>query len=112
MLRAVSGAPYDVLIAPPEQVGSLLAWLKTCAEPVKEEAVLLTESEMMSVNRLHPSATGFAWCGYAWKSSCPILGQMLVTLGMTFPDLSICSLGLLVACWRQIACAIEGVLVC
>jgi hypothetical protein len=112
MLRAVSAAPYDVLVAPPEQVRSLLTWLKTCAEPGKEEAVLLAQSEMMSVNKLHPPAPGFAWCGYAWKSSCPILGQMLVTLGMTFPDLSICSPGLLVACWRQIAHQIEKVLVC
>jgi hypothetical protein len=112
MLQAVSAAPYDVLAAPPEQVRSLLAWLKTFAVPGKEEAVLLTESEMKSVNRLHPPAPGFAWCGYAWKSLCPLLGQMLVTLGMTFPDSSICSPDLLVACWRQIACAIEGVLVC
>ncbi len=90
----------------------MVVWLKTLAEPGEEERVFLTENEMNSVNRLHTLAPGFAWCGYGWKSSCPFLGQVLVTLGITFPDSSICSIGLLVACWRQIAQEMEKVLVC
>jgi hypothetical protein len=112
MLRTVRSAPCDVLTAPQEQVRNVLAWLKTLAEPGKEEAVLLSENDMKRVYRLYAPAPGFAWCGYGWKRSCPLLGQMLVTLGITFPDSSICSPSLLVACWRQIACAIEGVLAC
>lgn len=105
-------APCDVPTAPKAQVSNVLAWLKTLAEPGKEQTVLLTESDMKSMNLLHPPSPGFAWCGYSWKGSCPVLGQVLVTLGMTFPDSSICSSGLLVACWRQIAREIERVLVC
>ena len=81
MLQAVSAAPYDVLAAPPEQVRSLLAWLKTLAEPGKEEAVLLTESEMKSANRFYPPALSFAWSGYAWKTQCHLLGDVLLALG-------------------------------
>jgi hypothetical protein len=112
MLREVCATPCDVLTAPLEEVRSMVAWLKTLAEPGKEEAMLLTENDMNSVSRLHTPASGFAWCGYGWKSSCPLLGKVLVTLGMTFPDSSICSPGLLVACWRQIAQEMEKVLVC
>ena len=111
LLEGVS-APCDVPTAPKAQVRNVLAWLKALAEPGKEEAVLLTENDMKSIHLLHPSAPGFAWCGYGWKGSCPVLGQVLLTLGMTFPDSSICSPGLLVACWRQIARAMEKVLVC
>jgi hypothetical protein len=89
-----------------------MAWLKTLGEPGKDEGVLLTQNDMNSMNRLHPPAPGFAWCSYGWKSVCPVLGQVLVALGMIFPDSSLCSPGLLVACWRQIAREIERVLVC
>ena len=102
----------DVLTASLEQVRSMLAWLKTLAEPGKEEAVLLSENDMNSMRHLHTPLPGFSWCGYGWKSSCPFLGQVLVALGMTFPDSSICSPSLLVACWRQIAREIERVLAC
>jgi hypothetical protein len=67
---------------------------------------------MKSVNHLHLPAPGFAWCGYGWKTHCHLLGDVLVALGMTFPDSSICSPGLLIACWRQIARAMERMLVC
>ncbi len=95
-----------------EQVRSVLAWLKTLAEPGKEEVKMLTESKMNSVNRLDAPPPGFSWCGYAWQTHCHSLGDVLVALGMTFPTSSICSPSLLVACWRQIACEIEGVLAC
>jgi hypothetical protein len=111
-LLEVASAPCDVPTAPKAQVRNVLAWLKTLAEPGKEEAVLLTGNDMKSVNRLHPPAPGFAWCGYGWKTHCHLLGDILVAPGMTFPDSSLCSPGLLVACWRQIACEIERVLVC
>jgi hypothetical protein len=105
----VDSTPRDVPTAPKAQVRNILTWLKTLAEPGKEQTALLTENDM---NSLHPPVPGFAWCGYGWKDSCPVLGQVLLTLGMTFPDSTICSPGLLVACWRQIAREIEGVLVC
>ncbi len=105
-------APCDVPTAPNTQVRNVLAWLKTLAEPGKEQTVLLTENDMKSMNLLHPPAPGFAWCGYGWKTHCHLLGEVLVALGITFPDSSICSPGLLVACWRQIACEIESVLEC
>jgi hypothetical protein len=112
MVREGDSAPYDVPTALKAQVRNILAWLKDLAEPGKEEAVLLTQTDMKSMNLLHPPAPGFTWCGYGWKGSCPVLGQVLLTLGMTFPDSTICSPGLLVACWRQIAREIERTLVC
>jgi hypothetical protein len=111
LLEACS-APCDVLTASMEQVRSMLAWLKILTEPRKEEAVLLTESTITTMSQFDTPLPGFVWCGYGWKSSCPFLGQVLVALGMTFPDSSICSPSLLVACWRQIARQIEGVLAC
>ncbi len=90
----------------------MLAWLKILTEPGKEEAVLLTESTITTMSQFETPLPGFVWCGYAWKSSYPLLGQVLVALGMTFPDSSICSQSLLVACWRQIAREIERVLAC
>ena len=72
----------------------------------------LTESTMDTMSQFDTPAPGFSWCGYGWKSSCPLLGHVLVALGITFPDSSICSPSLLVACWRQIAREIEGVLAC
>ena len=112
MLREVCAGPCDVLTASMEQVRSVLAWLKILTEHGKEEAVLLTESTLASMSQFDIPLPGFVWCGYGWKSSCPLTGQVLVTLGMTFPTSSICSPVLLVACWRQIAGAIEGVLAC
>jgi hypothetical protein len=111
LLEACS-APYDVLTASMEQVRSMLGWLKILTEPEKEKVVLLTESTMASMSQFDTPLPGFSWCGYGWKSSCPFLGQVLVALGMTFPDSSICSPSLLVACWRQIAREIERVLAC
>jgi hypothetical protein len=105
-------APCDVPTAPKAQVRNVLTWLKTLAEPGKEQTVVLTENDMKRMNSLHPPSPGFIWCGYGWKDSYPVLGQVLLTLGMTFPDSSICSPGLLVACWRQIAREIERTLVC
>jgi len=112
LLLEVCSAPYDVLTAPMEQVRSVLAWLKTLLDPEKEEVTMLSENTMDAMSRCNTPQPGFSWCGYGWKSSCPLLGQVLLTLGMTFPDSSICSPGLLVACWRQIAREIERVLVC
>ena len=112
MLLEAGAAPCDVLTASMEQVRSMLAWLKMLTEPGKEEAVLLTESTMDSMSIHETPLPGFSWCGYSWKSSCPLLGQVLVALGMTFPDSSICSPNLLVACWRQIAREMEKVLIC
>ncbi len=111
LLEACS-APCDVLTATIEQVRSMLAWLKILMEPGEEEAVLLTENDMNSMSRRHRPAPGLSWCGYGWKCSCPLLGEVLIALGMTFPTSSICSPGLLVACWRQIAQEMEKVLVC
>jgi hypothetical protein len=112
MLREVYAAPCDVPTASMEQVRSVLAWLKTLAEPGKEEIMMLTESKMDTLSRVVAPLPGFSWCGYGWKSSCPLLGQVLVALGITFPTSSICSPSLLVACWRQIARVIEGVQTC
>src|SRR6266566_3845799 len=110
MLREACAAPCDVLTASMEQVRSMLAWLKTLPDPEMEEVTMLSESNMDAMSQCNTPQPGFAWCGYGWKSSCPFLGQVLVALGMTFPDTSICSPGLLVACWRQIAREIERVL--
>ena len=112
LLLEVCSAPCDVPAAPLEQVRSVLAWLKTLAEPEKEEVTMLSESTMDAMSQCNTPQPGFSWCGYGWKSSCPLLGQVLVALGITFPDSSICSPSLLVACWRQIAREIEGVLAC
>jgi hypothetical protein len=112
MLREACAAPCDVMTASLGQVRSVLAWLKTLADPGKEEAVLLTESNMDAMSRLDAPPPGFAWCGYAWQTLCPSLGEVLVASGITFPTSSICSPRLLVACWRQIAREIEGVLAC
>jgi hypothetical protein len=111
-LLEVDLAPCDVPTTSKAQARNVLVWLKTLAEPGKEEEMLLTENNMKSVYRLHPPAPGFAWCAYGWKMHCHLLGDVLVALGMTFPTSSICSPVLLVACWRQIAGAIEGVLAC
>ena len=70
-----------------EQVRSVLAWLKTLPDPEKEEVMMLTENTMDAMSQCNTPQPGFSWCGYGWKSSCPLLGQVLVTLGMTFPDL-------------------------
>jgi hypothetical protein len=112
MLREMRSAPCDVLTTSMDQIRSVLSWLKTLAEPDQEEAVLLRDRSLDIMSRYEAPEPGFAWCGYGWKSQCPLLGDVLVALGMTFPDSSICSPGLLVACWRQIACAIERMLVC
>ncbi len=109
VLLEVDSTPCDVPTASKAWVRNVLSWLKALPEPGKEEAVLLAKNDM---NSLHPPSPGFTWCGYGWKGSCPVLGQVLLTLGMTFPDSSICSPGLLVACWRQIARQIERVLEC
>lgn len=90
----------------------MLAWLKTLPDPEKEEVTMLSENTMDAMSRLDAPLPDFSWCGYALKSSCPLLGQVLVALGITFLDSSICSLSLLVACWRQIAHQIERVLAC
>ena len=111
LLEACS-APCDVLTASMEQVRGMLAWLKILTEPGKEEAMSLTESTITTMSQCNTPQPGFSWCGYGWKSSCPLLGQVLVALGMTFPDSSICSPNLLVACWRQIAREMEKVLIC
>jgi len=112
MLLEACSAPCDVLTAPLEQVRSVLVWLKTLPDPEKEEGTMLSESTMDAMSQCNTPQPGFVWCGYAWKSSCPLLGQVLVAIGITFPSSSICSPSLLVACWRQIACQIEGVLAC
>ena len=112
VLLEACAAPCDVPAAPLEQVRSVLAWLKTLPDPEKEEVTMLSESTMDSMSQCNTPQPGFSWCGYGWKSSCPLLGQVLVALGMTFPDSSMCSPSLLVACWRQIARQIEGVLAC
>jgi hypothetical protein len=112
MLVQAGATPCDALTAPLEQIRSIVAWLKILTEPGKEETMLLTQNDMNNMNQLYTPQPGFSWCGYSWKSSCPLLGEVLIVLGMTFPDSSICSPSLLVACWRQIACQIEGVLVC
>ena len=111
LLEACS-APCDVVTAPLEQVRSVLAWLKTLSDPEKEEVTMLSENTMEAMSQCNTSQPSFSWCGYGWKSSCPLLGQVLVALGMTFPTSSFCSPSLLVACWRQIAQEMEKVLVC
>jgi hypothetical protein len=112
MLLEVCSAPCDVMTASIEQVRSVLAWLITLEEPGKEEAATITKSSMDAMRRLDMPPPGFSWCGYAWKTHCPLLGDMLVVLGITFPTSSICSPSLLVACWRQIAQEMEKVLAC
>ncbi len=112
MLVEVGATPSDVLTASMEQIRSILAWLKILNVPEKEEVMMLTESMMTSVNRLETPPPGFSWCGYAWQTHCHLLRDVLVVLGMTFPTSSTCSPSLLVACWRQIAHEIEGVLAC
>ncbi len=112
MLREACSAPCDVLTASLEQVRSMLAWLKTLPDPEMEEVTMLSESTMDAMSQCNTPQPGFSWCGYGWKSSCPLLGQVLVALGITFPTSSVCSQSLLVACWRQIAREMEKVLVC
>lgn len=112
MLLEVCSAPCDVMTASIEQVMYVLAWLKTLAEPAEEEIAMITESTMDAMSRLDAPQPGFSWCGYGWKTHCPLLGDMLVALGITFPTSSICSSSLLVACWRQIAQEMEKVLAC
>ena len=97
MLREACAAPSDVLTMPMEYVQSLLAWLKMLPDPGKEETTMLIENVRERVSRLDPPGTGFSWCGYAWKTSCPLLGEVLIALGMTFPSSSNCSCSLLVA---------------
>src|SRR6266487_5881863 len=112
MLREACSAPCDVLTASLEQVRSMLAWLKTLPDPEMEEVTMLSESTMDAMSQCNTPQPGFSWCGYGWKSSCPLLGQVLVALGITFPTSSVCSQSLLVACWRQIAREMEKVQTC
>jgi hypothetical protein len=112
MLLKVCAAQCDVLTASIERVKDVLAWLKRLTEPGEEEVVLLTGSAVNAVSRFETPAPGYSWCGYAWQTQCHSLGDVLLVLGMTFPTSSICSLSLLVACWRQIAREIEEVLAC
>jgi hypothetical protein len=112
MLREACAAPCDVLTEPMERVQNLYTWLKMLSDPGKEETKMLTESAKEWVSRLDPPGPGFSWCGYAWKRSCPLLGKVLIALGMTFPSSSNCSCPLLIACWRQIAREMERVLTC
>jgi hypothetical protein len=112
MLQEACSTSCDVLSTSMEHVKCTLRWLKILAEPGKEEAMMITKSTMGSVSRLEAPPPGFAWCGYGWKSSCPLMGQVLIALGITFPRSSICSPSLLVACWREIAREIERVLAC
>jgi hypothetical protein len=112
MLLKVCAAQCDVLPASIEKVRNVLAWLKRLTEPGKEEVMMLSESAVNSISRFDTPAPGYSWCGYAWQTQCHSLGDFLVVLGMTFPTSSICSPSLLVACWRQIAREIEGVLAC
>src|SRR5438876_9291913 len=51
MLREVRSAPCDLLTTSMEQMRSVLAWLKTLAEPDQEEAVLLNERALDRMNR-------------------------------------------------------------
>lgn len=97
LLLEVCSAPCDVPAAPLEQVRSVLAWLKTLPDPEKEEVTMLSESTMDAMSQCNTPQPGFSWCGYGWKSSCPLLGQVLVALGITFPDTSICSR----VCWLR-----------
>jgi hypothetical protein len=112
MVSKVGSAPCDVLTGSMEQMRSMLAWLKTLAEPDQEEAVFLSECTLERMSRYETPPPGFAWSSHGWKARCPLLGQVLVVLGMTFPTSSICSPSLQVACWRQIAHQIERVLIC
>jgi len=105
-------APGDIPTTPMEHVRSVLGWLKNLSDPGEHEATLLPQSLHDRVNRLDPPKPGCSWCGYAWQTPCPLLGNVLVALGMTFPSWSICSSSLLVACWRQIAREMERVLAC
>ena len=74
VLREACATHCDVLSTPMEDVKRVVDWLKTLAEPGKEEATMITESIYDHLSRLDPPKPGFSWCGYAWKSWCPFLG--------------------------------------
>ena len=111
-LRKACSTHGDIPTTPIEHMRSVLGWLKTLPDPGEHEITLLSQGLLNHMNRLEPPKPGFSWCGYSWQASCPPLGHLLVALGMTFPTWSICSSGLLVACWRQIAREMERILSC
>ncbi len=111
-LRKACSLPSDIPAASIEHVRSVLGWLKTLPDPREQEAMPLPQSLYEHMNRLSPPKPGLSWCGYCWQAQSPLLGNVLIAPGMTFPTWSICSSSLLVACWRQIAQEMERVLSC
>jgi len=111
-LRKACSTHGDIPTTPIEHMRSVFRWLKTLPDPGEYEITPLPQSLLNHVNRLEPPKPGFSWCGYSWLAWCPLIGHVLVALGMTFPICSICSSSLLVACWRQIAREMERVLIC
>ena len=111
-LRKACSLPSDIPAASIEHVRSVLGWLKALPDPREQEATPLPQSLHEHMNQIAPPKPGLSWCGYCWQAQSPPLGKVLVAPGMTFPLWSICSSNLLVACWRQIAQAMERVLAC
>ncbi len=70
---------------------------------------MLSESIHDLLHQRDPFQPGLSWCRYYWRISCPTFGDVLLALGITFPSSSICSLCLLIECWRQIALIVEKV---
>ena len=111
-LRKACSLPSDIPAASREHVRSVLGWLKALPDPGEQEATPLPQSLYEHMNQIAPPKPGRSWCGYCWQAQSPPLGKVLVASGMTIPTWSICSSSLLVACWRQIAQAMERVLAC
>jgi len=111
-LRKACSLPSDIPTASIEHVRSVLGWLKTLPDPREQEATPLPQSLHEHMNQIAPPKPGLSWCGYSWQAQSSPVGKVLVAPGMTFPIWSICSSSLLVACWRQIAQAMERVLAC
>ncbi len=111
-LREACSLPSDIPTASIEHVRSMLGWLKTLPDPGEQEAMPIPQNLHDQMNQIAPPKPGLSWCGYCWEAQSSPVGKVLVAPGMTIPTWSICSSSLLVACWRQIARAMEGVLAC
>lgn len=112
LLAEACASSSDVLTTPVGQMRRMFTWLMELPDPQKGEAMLLPKDIQEAMSRMNPPQSGFSWCGYAWRSECPTMGQVLIAQAITYPSSLMCLAELLVACWRQIAGVMYEVLAC
>jgi hypothetical protein len=91
----------DVVLSPLKHAVSTLRWLETLPEPEGGVIVPFPENTGELLHRRDLLNAGPSWCGYGWRTDYSMVGDRVVAPGSMFPSLSVCSLRLLMACWRQ-----------